>query len=177
MLTLVIGPSRSGKSEWAEVLARRSGKAVIYIATAQPNPQDLEWSARLELHRDRRDPSWHLVEVPLALSDAIARVDPCHYVLVDALGTWVANCLEQTDQVWQDCLEEFLTVATSFDGDLTLVAEEVGWGVVPEYISGRIFRDRLGRLTRCLGAIAAQVYLVTGGHVLRLDLLGERLNS
>lgn len=31
---LVTGPSRSGKSEWAESLAAQSQQAVIYIATA-----------------------------------------------------------------------------------------------------------------------------------------------
>ena len=52
------------------------------------------------------------------------------------------------------------------------MAEETGWGVVPAYSTGRLFRDRLGNLVRRLGAIANPVYLVTGGHVLNLSTLG-----
>lgn len=177
MLTLVTGPSRSGKSEWAETLAQRSGKLVTYIATAQPDPQDLEWTARLQLHRQRRNPDWFTLEVPVHLSNALMKADPDQYLLVDALGTWVANCLDYSDPAWQKELEELLRAATSFGGELTLVAEEVGWGVVPAYSSGRIFRDRLGQLTQQLGMVADQVYLVTGGHALRLDLWGEKLKS
>ena len=42
-IILVTGPARSGKSEWAENLALESGKKVVYIATANENPHDLEW--------------------------------------------------------------------------------------------------------------------------------------
>jgi len=42
---------------------------------------------------------------------------------------------------------------------------------------GRLFRDRLGTLTRQLGAIAHPVYLVTGGHVLNLSSLGTPLHQ
>jgi adenosylcobinamide kinase / adenosylcobinamide-phosphate guanylyltransferase len=52
------------------------------------------------------------------------------------------------------------------------VAEETGWGVVPAYPLGRQFRDRLGTLIRLVGAIADQVYLITGGYALNLTLLG-----
>jgi adenosylcobinamide kinase / adenosylcobinamide-phosphate guanylyltransferase len=46
---------------------------------------------------------------------------------------------------------------------------------VPAYSSGRLFRDRLGQLVRRLGAIANPVYLIVGGHVLNLSLLGSPL--
>jgi adenosylcobinamide kinase/adenosylcobinamide-phosphate guanylyltransferase len=49
-IILVTGPARSGKSEWAENLATRLGQQfnqpIIYMATAQEEPQDLEWQAR-----------------------------------------------------------------------------------------------------------------------------------
>ncbi|MCC5625437.1 bifunctional adenosylcobinamide kinase/adenosylcobinamide-phosphate guanylyltransferase, partial [Nostoc sp. CHAB 5715] len=54
-------------------------------------------------------------------------------------------------------------------------AEEVGWGVVPAYPLGRAFRDRLGSLVRQLGVLSDTVYLVTGGHVLNLSILGYPL--
>ncbi|NJM97588.1 MAG: hypothetical protein HC800_10890, partial [Phormidesmis sp. RL_2_1] len=45
----------------------------------------------------------------------------------------------------------------------------------PAYESGRIFRDRLGNLSRRIGEIATDVYLVTGGCALNLSTLGTRL--
>jgi adenosylcobinamide kinase / adenosylcobinamide-phosphate guanylyltransferase len=59
--------------------------------------------------------------------------------------------------------------------DMIFVGEETGWGVVPAYPIGRTFRDRLGSLVRKLGAISHAVYLVTGGHVLNLSVLGSPL--
>ena len=57
-----------------------------------------------------------------------------------------------------------------------LVAEETGWGVVPSYPTGRLFRDRLGTLTRQIGAIAHATYLVTAGYALNLTDLGTRFD-
>ena len=59
--------------------------------------------------------------------------------------------------------------------DVILVGEETGWGVVPAYPAGRLFRDRLGTLVRQIGAIADNVYLVTGGYALELSVLGTPL--
>jgi adenosylcobinamide kinase/adenosylcobinamide-phosphate guanylyltransferase len=53
-----------------------------------------------------------------------------------------------------------------------MVAEETGWGVVPAYPSGRRFRDRLGDLTRQVGAIADDTYLVVAGFAINLTATG-----
>jgi len=175
MITLITGASRSGKSEWAELLAKRSLKSVIYIATAMSDPNDSEWEVRLQLHRDRRPSDWQTVEVAIELTDHIKLATSQDYLLLDALGTWVANCLDQDQFSWDQTVTHFFAAAIACPADLTIVAEEVGWGVVPAYHSGRLFRDRLGHLIRQLGAIAQDVYLVTGGHAISLNKLGERL--
>jgi adenosylcobinamide kinase / adenosylcobinamide-phosphate guanylyltransferase len=175
MITLITGASRSGKSEWAEILAMRSPKQVIYLATSISDPADLEWEARLQLHRDRRPQDWQIIEVPINLSNQIGLATSENYVLVDALGTWVANCLDREQSDWDQIETELLAAAIACQADLTFVAEEVGWGVVPAYLSGRIFRDRLGHLIRKLGGRADRVYLVTGGHAIELNKIGERL--
>ena len=46
---------------------------------------------------------------------------------------------------------------------LIFVAEETGWGVVPAYPLGRLFRDRLGYIVFKLGNIVDPTYLVIGG--------------
>ncbi len=177
-LILVFGPTRSGKSEWAEQLARNSGLTVTYVATAAENRDDPEWTARLERHRQRRPASWQTVCAPRDLTAVINRHDQYeHCLLVDSLGSWVSNWLETDEAAWQAVTAPWLTRLQAPRGTLILVAEEVGAGVVPAYALGRRFRDRLGHLMRQVGALARPVYWVTGGHVLDLSQLGQPLPS
>lgn len=172
---LVTGPTRSGKSEWAETLAIISKKPVVYIATATQNPGDQEWYERIQKHQKRRPQDWITLEVPLGLSPTLANAKPNTCVLVDSLGTWVANLLSQNDIAWENTVQEFLDTVQLVACEMIFVAEETGWGVVPPYPIGRTFRDRLGDLTRQLGRISQDVYLVAGGHVLNLSILGYPL--
>ncbi|MDZ4878451.1 MAG: hypothetical protein CLLPBCKN_007886 [Chroococcidiopsis cubana SAG 39.79] len=175
-IVLVTGPTKSGKSEWAETLAMQSRKSVIYIATAQTNADDAEWQQRISQHRDRRPASWLTVEAPENLTETIATAPSCCCLLVDSLGTWVANLLEQDSITWAATEQNLILSLERLDNkDVIVVAEEATWGVVPAYSSGRLFRDRLGQLVRRLGAIANPVYLIVGGHVLNLSLLGSPL--
>jgi len=174
-LGLVTGPARSGKSEWAEQLAINSQQPVIYLATAPLYPEDEEWQARLARHRQRRPADWELWEVPLALSAAIATAPAHHCLLVDSLGTWLANLLDQEEATWQRTLEDLLDSLQQSPNPIILVTEETGWGVVPAYPMGRLFRDRLGELTRRVGAIADAVYLVVAGYAVDLQQVGTPL--
>ncbi len=175
-IILVTGPSRSGKSEWAETLARQTGKPVIYVATAKADPDDVEWLARIDKHQQRRPSEWTTLLVPVDLVGTIRQYSQSNCcLLVDSLGTWVANLLDRDSLVWQRTLQNLLDSLVDTAGSVIFVAEETGWGVVPAYPSGRTFRDRLGELVRQLGIIANPVYLVTGGHVLDLSALGLRL--
>jgi adenosylcobinamide kinase / adenosylcobinamide-phosphate guanylyltransferase len=174
---LVTGPARSGKSEWAESLAIQSQKAVIYVATAVEISNDQEWQQRIQQHKQRRSQEWVTLEVPYELSTALADVKPNICLLVDSLGTWVANFLEQDELSWQNIVQEFLETVQLVAADMIFVAEETGWGIVPAYPSGRIFRDRLGDLVRQLAVLCQEVYLVTGGYVLNLSVLGSPLPS
>jgi adenosylcobinamide kinase / adenosylcobinamide-phosphate guanylyltransferase len=174
-MILVTGPARSGKSEWAELLAQQTGQSVTYVATAQRDPADVEWNARIEAHRRRRPADWTTMEVPIELAATVNSRSGC--VLVDSLGTWVANLLEEDDFTWKQTQEVFLQSLKCTSAEVILVAEETGWGVIPAYPLGRTFRDRLGMLVRRIGAIANPVYLVTGGHALNLSLLASPLPS
>jgi adenosylcobinamide kinase / adenosylcobinamide-phosphate guanylyltransferase len=174
---LVTGAARSGKSEWAEILAARSGKSVIYVATAQTDPSDLEWQNRILQHQQRRPADWKTSLVPIDLALTLEQASASDCLLVDSLGTWLTNLLEQDDTTWQETMQTLLSSLQQATCDIVLVAEETGWGVVPAYPIGRRFRDRLGTLTRRIGAIATEVYLVTGGHVLNLSQLGTRLDG
>ncbi|NJK40649.1 MAG: bifunctional adenosylcobinamide kinase/adenosylcobinamide-phosphate guanylyltransferase [Acaryochloridaceae cyanobacterium SU_2_1] len=172
-LRLVTGPSRSGKSEWAETLAMQSGQPVVYIATASLDPEDSEWQARIERHQHRRPSSWQTLCVPLDLAVAIQGQPPGLCILIDSLGSWLTNCLEQDSITWQDSAHQLFLALQQSESQVIIVAEETTWGVVPAYASGRLFRDRLAELERAIAAIADQVDLVVAGYALNLKALGQ----
>ena len=171
-LILVTGPTRSGKSEWAEQLAHESGQPVTYIATAQGDPTDAEWQARIKQHRLRRPATWTTVQAPVDLVGTIQAAPTSSCLLIDSLGTWLANVLDQDDTTWNSTAQTLLHTLNTVTNRIIVVAEEVGWGVVPAYALGRQFRDRLGLLTRQIAALANPVYLVTAGFALNLRAVG-----
>ncbi|NJS10279.1 MAG: bifunctional adenosylcobinamide kinase/adenosylcobinamide-phosphate guanylyltransferase [Microcoleus sp. CSU_2_2] len=174
-IILVTGPARSGKSEWAETIATGLGKQVIYVATGRVDEADFEWQSRIEQHRSRRPDSWTTLEVPIDLPAVIRSACASDCLLIDSIGTWTANILEKEQTVWEQMQQDAIASLKSAVADVILVAEETGWGVVPAYSSGRLFRDRLGTLVRQIGAISDTVYLVTGGHALNLSAIGTPL--
>lgn len=174
-LTLVTGPSRSGKSEWAEHLAQKNSQSVIYVVTGQENADDADWQARIQLHRDRRPPHWQTVFVNQNLTETLQNLSSESCILVDSLGSWVVNTLELSEEQWQTKARELINSLVNSPLAIIFVAEETGWGVIPAHASGRIFRDRLGNLIRKVGGVCGQVYLVTGGYAVDLCQWGERL--
>ncbi|APB35100.1 cobalbumin biosynthesis protein [Gloeomargarita lithophora Alchichica-D10] len=172
-LTLITGPSRSGKSRWAEYLAANLGVSITYVATGIPDPADQEWQARITQHQQRRPAHWHTLEPPLDLVALCQQPPPNSGLLIDSLGTWVAQFLALDNPAWLNMQNQLLNALKITANPVILVAEEVGWGVVPAYPSGRLFRDRLGELMQEIGALAGCVYLVTGGWALNLTQLGQ----
>ncbi|MEM6501793.1 MAG: bifunctional adenosylcobinamide kinase/adenosylcobinamide-phosphate guanylyltransferase [Cyanobacteria bacterium P01_C01_bin.89] len=172
---LVTGPSRSGKSEWAEHLALSSGCPITYIATAAKDPNDSEWQARLQRHRDRRPNHWQTLEVPKDLAIALKEIPPQNRILLDSLGTWVANCLELKDQDWLGQQKQLIDALVAVGSRAIVVAEETGWGVVPAYPLGRQFRDRLGTLTRTVALHSSQVFLVVAGYAVDIKQHGREV--
>ncbi len=173
---LVTGPTRSGKSQWAEQLAAQTHQPVVYLATALQRDDDPEWNARIRQHQQRRPPDWQTVEVHRDIGPSLLTCPPSSCCLVDSLGTWVANQLEQDPESWQTEVDHFLTVLEEPERRVILVAEEVGWGVVPAYPMGRLFRDRLGELCQQVGSRAEAIYLVVAGYALDLKRVGQSIH-
>jgi adenosylcobinamide kinase/adenosylcobinamide-phosphate guanylyltransferase len=97
--------------------------------------------------------------------------------LIDSLGTWLANLLEQDDVTWQVTLDALIASLRQTAATVILVSEETGWGVVPAYPLGRLFRDRLGTLTRQVGTVAGAVYLVVAGYAVDVKALGKEVGA
>ena len=89
-LVLVTGPSRSGKSRWAEYLVEQQAE-VTYIATAAPRPNDARWQQRIVRHQQRRPAHWSVVECGPDLAGAVHSIPANQTLLIDALGGFTAS--------------------------------------------------------------------------------------
>jgi adenosylcobinamide kinase/adenosylcobinamide-phosphate guanylyltransferase len=159
-LTLVTGGARSGKSTWAEGLARASGRARRYIATAQA--WDDEMAARIAQHRRDRGDGWTTVEAPLDLADALAAATEGEVVLVDCLTLWLTNHLLAEHDLAAE-REALLQALGACIAPMILVTNEVGWGIVPDNALARQFRDEQGWLNQRVAAQADCVVAVMCG--------------
>lgn len=168
MRTLILGGARSGKSALAERLAKASGHEVVYIATAQAH--DEEMAERIAHHRAQRPAHWRSVEEPLALADALREhARPGRCVLVDCLTLWLSNLLGHADAARLAGEREALLLALpSLTGQVLLVSNEVGLGVVPMGELTRRFVDEAGRLHQSLAVQCERVLFVAAGLPLAL---------
>lgn len=164
MITLVLGGTRSGKSQVAETLVAEAGGPVTYVATGVAADDDM--AARIAAHRRRRPAGWATVEAGRDLPDALGGLDG--HVLVDSLGTWVAAHDDLAADVDALCAA-LRTRAASGRGDTVVVSEEVGLGVHATTPAGRRFVDVVGELNRAVADLSDRVLLVVAGRVLPLD--------
>ena len=169
---MILGPSGGGKSRWAEHLAVLSGRSVLYLATGPSLSCDDDWQRKLARHRDRRPAHWLCLEVEGELEGAIAGIQATQVGLVDSLGTWVAAWLNQDSDGWEARCAALLALVQTTAGPLLVVAEEVGWSVVPATADGMRFRQRLTGLLQRLQPLAGRTWLVVADRALDLDQLG-----
>lgn len=188
MRTLVLGGARSGKSSWAEhellaTAAASTGGAsdaaastvLHYIATARPWPGDSDFHSRVEEHRIRRQAqakehgvAWHTVD-DVDATEALA--SPKRRMLLDDVGTWLTHIID-AQGLWEATRGSVAPWTLSLvdavrnfpaGSDLFIVSPEVGFGVIPEHRSGRLFRDEIGLLNQQLAAVCDRVVLVVAG--------------
>lgn len=161
-VTLILGGARSGKSRHAETICRKTGRALIYVATAEAH--DDEMKARIAQHRaDRAADGWRTVEEPRDLAAVLLReVGPDTVLLVDCLTLWLTNHL-LADADMDAEIDRLCAAVSAAAGDVVLVANEVGFGIVPENKLARVFRDHAGRLNQRIAALADRVTLVVAG--------------
>ena len=176
MRLLVLGGTRSGKSAHAESVASAAGTEVVYVATARRDADDPEMTARITAHQDRRPEQWTTVE-----TDEVSRVlaeNSSATVLVDDLGGWLTRRMDAT-LGWADGgaavaedLDRLVSTVAAHTGRVILVSPEVGLGVVPETLAGRVFADVIGSLNRRLAEVCDGSVLVVAGRALPLTAQG-----
>lgn len=179
-LVLVTGGARSGKSAFAEAQLQDQPD-VCYLATGIQPKGDVEWQERVEKHRQRRPQNWQTHEGYQDLAMWLSQQSYSAYLLdcatmltTNQLFDYLAQQgleIEQLDasskrQLTQHLEAEWLAIvraAKEQAGEVWIVTNEVGLGLVPETPLGRFFRDVQGRINQLLAKEASQVYLVICG--------------
>lgn len=173
MVELVLGGARSGKSAYAEAQALSSGLERFYIATA--TVYDDEMQQRVDRHIEQRESRWQTIEEPLLLAETLtehARDD--RSILVDCLTLWLSNHLAQKENNWQRQKQALLEVLPNLPGQILLVSNEVGLGIVPMGELSRRFVDEAGWLHQAIGQLADKVTFVAAG--LPLTMKSEHIS-
>lgn len=105
---LIYGPNSSGKSEYAERLAVKSGGPRIYLATMMPQTE--ENYQRIEKHRNQRKyRGFTTIEEPWNIKNIA--VDRDAVVLLEDVSNLLANGIFQHGANAQQTLEEILYLA------------------------------------------------------------------
>ncbi|HEX6665837.1 MAG TPA: bifunctional adenosylcobinamide kinase/adenosylcobinamide-phosphate guanylyltransferase [Solirubrobacterales bacterium] len=182
-LTVVIGGTRSGKSARAEQLAAASGLPVHYLATADST--DPSMAERIRGHVERRPPEWSTAEVNGSLAEALAAAPAGACVLLDGLGPWIATAMhragafeegfetEQGRRLHERLIGDVAALGDADGGELIVVAEEAGQGVLPPDAPSRAWLDLLGEAVQLLSARADRVEFMVAGRPLALDGSGS----
>jgi adenosylcobinamide kinase / adenosylcobinamide-phosphate guanylyltransferase len=186
MLTLVLGGARSGKSRYAQSLCEPAS-CVIYVATARvkDGAGDHEMRERIARHRADRPAEWQTVEEPLDLSRAIRESVTGATLLIDCATLWISNLMweyreepaaEQNRMILAEVenlidavrlrAKDFTGAGTA--GEVIIVSNEVGSGIVPELPVARAFRDLQGFANQRLAQAADNVVFIVAGLPLRL---------
>lgn len=172
-ITLVTGGARSGKSTFAEELAKQYAK-ILYIATSK-NEDGMD--ERIQKHRARRPAEWGLLEkfsgfLPSDFAGFDVALVDCATVMTSNNMFTLENLEEASESsifeaVWPQ-FQQLLDSASAAKTDLIIVTNEVGLGLVSPYKLGNQFRDLAGAVNKELAKCARDVYLMVSGISLKI---------
>lgn len=158
---LILGGARSGKSRYALELGESLGEDRVFVATAQGFDEGMR--ERIDRHRADRDSSWRTVEEAVEVWDVIgSECGEGRVVVLDCLTLWLNNLMLEERDVEAD-IERLVESLEGVDGDVILVSNEIGLGLVPDTDLGREFRDLHGRMNQRVAAVCDRVLFMVAG--------------
>jgi adenosylcobinamide kinase/adenosylcobinamide-phosphate guanylyltransferase len=181
----LLGGARSGKSSYAEELAKNLSREVAYIATAEIIDEEMQ--KRIDVHKSRRPVFWKTFEFSSntpTIKDCeeiiktvslenykVVIIDCITILLFRLIHKYRLDELEIIDSRLEKKIEdetglfftEFLKLAVSGSMKFIIVSNEVGMGVVPAYPLGRVFRDLMGAVNKQIAAASDEAYFFVAG--------------
>ena len=159
-IILITGGARSGKSRYAEQLARSLTSNPVYVATA--HIWDKEFGERVRRHQERRGPEWTTIEEEKQLSrhNLAGRV-----AVIDCITLWCTNYFFEMKEVdaTLDALKDEFDRFTTPEATYIFVTNEIGMGGVSDNDVQRRFTDLHGWMNQYVASKADEVVLMVAG--------------
>ena len=159
-IILITGGARSGKSRYAEQLARSLTSNPVYVATA--HIWDKEFGERVRRHQERRGPEWTTIEEGKQLSrhNLTGRV-----AVIDCITLWCTNYFFEMKEVdvTLDALKDEFDRFTTPEATYIFVTNEIGMGGVSDNDVQRRFTDLQGWMNQYVASKADEVVLMVAG--------------
>ena len=164
-IVFITGGTKSGKSEFAEHLAKKV-KNISYVALSKNNNKDKEWQKKIILHQIRRPKNWKLIETTDLLNTLNKEDGP---LLIDSIGGFVMESIDKENTEWLMMMNSLICLLKKRRKLRFIVGEQVGWGLVSEYKIGNIYIERIGQLQRRITKISKDNWLAINGRAIRID--------
>jgi adenosylcobinamide kinase / adenosylcobinamide-phosphate guanylyltransferase len=103
MTYLITGGVRSGKSKYAETLAKYFAEEILYVATLQPSDEEMQ--RRIAKHKAQRPKSWRTLEVKLELPHVIQNASE-KVILIDCLSGFVSSLVLEHEQAGEEAVTQ-----------------------------------------------------------------------
>ncbi len=164
-IILITGGTKSGKSEFAEHLAKEL-KKLTYIALSENNLEDKEWQDKINLHQKRRPKDWILIETTDLLNTLRKEEGP---LLIDSIGGFVMKSIGKEQNEWLKKMNSLLSLLMKRKSITIIVGEQVGWSLVSEYKIGNTYIERIGELQKRITKISKDNWLAINGRAIKID--------
>lgn len=180
-ITFITGGARSGKSTYAEHLAKKDKRQITYIATSIAFDEGMKH--RIKKHQSRRPKQWLTIERYRDF-DALLEVEEYQrsdILLVDCITVMISNLMFYSGLDFDTCkveevdeLEKKITLEIeklldlSQEKDMIIVSNELGMGLVPAYKMGNYYRDIAGRINQLIASRADEMFFIVSGLPMKL---------
>jgi len=164
-IIFITGGIKSGKSEFAEHLAKKVNK-LSYVALSDNNFDDIEWQEKILLHRKRRPREWKLIETTDLLNILNKEDGP---LLIDSIGGFVMESIDKEHEEWSKKMHSLINHLIKRKSITFIVGEQVGWSLVSEYKIGNIYIERIGELQKKITKISKDNWLAINGRAIKID--------
>ena len=164
-IIFITGGTKSGKSEFAEHLAKEV-KKLSYVALSENNIDDKRWQEKIKLHQKRRPKDWKLIETTDLLNTLIKEDGP---LLIDSIGGFVMESLNGEHKDWVTKMDLLIGLLKKRQNITFIVGEQVGWSLVSEYKIGNIYIERIGELQKRITKISKDNWLAINGRAIKID--------
>lgn len=162
----ITGGQRSGKSGFAQRMAKELSETPVHLATARC--WDEEFRKRIERHQAERAEEWRNLEEEVEISKLKLEGE---VVMMDCITLWLTNIFCDSEFNLEKSLARAVEEWDKFiDQDFTLIviSNEIGMGVIPSESSTRAFVDLQGWMNQHVAKSADHVYTTISGIPLKL---------